>query len=171
MGCKRPSIVTPAVKSAQSSWELAALVPSITSSSLHHSPPPPVSNQLTPLITPWAGHDCFLSFFLLASVAPCLPLSSPHSGAFFADPESFIRCTSAEEIRRHKRRYVPALSCMSRDGVRRLLYFQNEGFTRVSALEWNTTAGGWLSMLHLVSAISSSGVHLRQTIRTFILIM
>lgn len=41
MGCKRPSIVTPAVKSAQSSWELAALVPSITSSSLHHSPPPP----------------------------------------------------------------------------------------------------------------------------------
>lgn len=38
MGCKLPSIVTPTVKSAQSSWELAALVPSITSNSLHHSP-------------------------------------------------------------------------------------------------------------------------------------
>lgn len=66
----------PAVKWAQSCWELAVLVLSISNNSLHHSL---LSEQLTLLITTWLGPDCFLSFFLLASMAPCLPLRRPCS--------------------------------------------------------------------------------------------
>lgn len=66
----------PTVKWAQSCWELAVLVPSISNSSLHHSL---LSEQLTLLITTRLGSDCFLSFFLLASMAPCLPLRRPRS--------------------------------------------------------------------------------------------
>lgn len=63
----------------------------------HFITPPPHSSPLTLLITPWVGHHCFLSFFLLASMAPSVPLRSPHGRLYSLIPQSFIHCIPEEE--------------------------------------------------------------------------
>lgn len=92
-------IVSHDVTSARSGLELA--------SSLHHTNH---SSQLIFPNTPQVGHSRFLSFFLLASAAPSIPLRSPSGWLYELILQSFICCVPEEEAD-YKRCSDPAQTC------------------------------------------------------------
>ncbi len=77
---------------------------------------------------------CFLSFFLLASMAPSAPLRSPHGRLYSLILQSFIHCIKGEEeqlirgMDRQKNEMLfwpcPAVSWMIHGGLWYLLYCQ-----------------------------------------------